>query len=132
MVWARAGRDHGACHSDMHAGKSWGLDDGRGCYLDVGIMGELTGDWQQRVKYLFYTCMFDLDFTRVAAAYRKVGVFPEGVGTDEEIGAQLRAILGPLLTGAMASLNLGHLITQSMDLLRAYAAKSPQELVLPA
>src|SRR3546814_10558795 len=76
--------------------------------------------------------MFDLYFTRVAAAYRKVGVFPEGVGTDEEIGAQLGAILGPMLTGGMASLNLGDLITQSMELMKAYDATSPQELVLLA
>ncbi|HEY9557468.1 MAG TPA: AarF/UbiB family protein [Acidimicrobiales bacterium] len=131
-VWAEAVMVHGPFHGDMHAGNIWVLDDGRGCYLDFGIMGELTGDWQQLVKDLFYTCMFDLDFTRVAAAYRKVGVFPEGVGTDEEIGAQLGAILGPMLTGGMASLNLGDLITQSMELMKAYDATSPQELVLLA
>jgi predicted unusual protein kinase regulating ubiquinone biosynthesis (AarF/ABC1/UbiB family) len=76
--------------------------------------------------------MFDLDFTRVAAAYRRVGVFPPGVGTDEEIGQQLGMILGPMLTGGMGSLNLGELITQSIELMKAYDATSPQELVLLA
>src|SRR5690606_41700962 len=61
-----------------------------------------------------------------------VGVFPPGVGTDEEIGAQLGMILGPMLTGGMGSLNLGELITQSMELMKAYEATSPQELVLLA
>ena len=131
-VWAEAVMVHGPFHGDMHAGNIWVLDDGRGCYLDFGIMGELTGEWQQLVKDLFYTCMFDLDFTRVAAAYRRVGVFPPGVGTDEEIGQQLGMILGPMLTGGMGSLNLGELITQSIELMKAYDATSPQELVLLA
>jgi predicted unusual protein kinase regulating ubiquinone biosynthesis (AarF/ABC1/UbiB family) len=131
-VWAEAVMLHGPFHGDMHAGNIWVLDDGRGCYLDFGIMGELTGEWRQLVKDLFYTCMFDLDFTRVARAYRRVGVFPEGVGTDEEIGAQLGAILGPMLTGGMGALNLGDLITQSLELMKAYEATSPQELVLLA
>ena len=131
-VWAEAVMLHGPFHGDMHAGNIWVLDDGRGCYLDFGIMGELTGEWRQLVKDLFYTCMFDLDFTRVARAYRRVGVFPEGVGTDEEIGAQLGSILGPMLTGGMGALNLGDLITQSLELMKAYDATSPQELVLLA
>jgi len=131
-VWAEAVMVHGPFHGDMHAGNIWVLDDGRGCYLDFGIMGELTGDWQQLVKDLFYTCMFDRDFTRVARAYRRVGVFPEGVGTDEEIGEQLGAILGPMLDGGMAALNLGDLVTQSLELMKAYDGTSPQELVLLA
>src|SRR3546814_16739672 len=46
-VWAEAVMVHGPFHGDMHAGNIWVLDDGRGCYLDFGIMGELTGDWQR-------------------------------------------------------------------------------------
>ncbi len=131
-VWAEAVMIHGPFHGDMHAGNIWVLDDGRGCYLDFGIMGELTGGWRDLVRDLFYTCMFDLDFTRVARAYRRVGVFPEGVGTDEEIGQHLGAILVPMLTGGMGNLNLGELINQSLELMKAYEATSPQELVLLA
>lgn len=131
-VWAEAVMVHGPFHGDMHAGNIWVLDDGRGCYLDFGIMGELSGDWKQLVKDLFYTCMFDLDFTRVAAAYRRVGVFPPDVGTDEEIGQSLAMILVPLLTGGFGALNLGELITQSLELMKVYDATSPRELVLIA
>ncbi|MET0727676.1 MAG: AarF/UbiB family protein [Acidimicrobiales bacterium] len=131
-VWAEAVMAHGAFHGDMHAGNIWVLDDGRGCFLDFGIMGELTGEWQQLVKDLFYTCMFDLDFTRVAAAYRRVGVFPPGIGTDEELGGRLAMILAPMLTGGMRSLNLGELMVQSLELMKAYDATAPQELVLLA
>ncbi len=131
-VWAEAVMVHGPFHGDMHAGNIWALDDGRGCYLDFGIMGELTGEWKQLVKDLFYTCTFDLDFTRVARAYRTVGVFPEGVGTDEELGERLGMIIGPMLTGGFGSLNIGELVLQSMELMKAYDAKSPQELVLIA
>jgi predicted unusual protein kinase regulating ubiquinone biosynthesis (AarF/ABC1/UbiB family) len=131
-VWAEAVILHGPFHGDMHAGNIWVLDDGRGCYLDFGIMGELTDDWRQLVRDLFYTCMFDLDFTRVAAAYRRVGVFPEGVGTDEEIGQRLGMVLGPMLQGGFVDINLGDLITQSVELMKAYEAVAPQELMLIA
>ncbi|MBX7159856.1 MAG: AarF/ABC1/UbiB kinase family protein [Acidimicrobiia bacterium] len=131
-VWAEAVMVHGPFHGDMHAGNIWALDDGRGCYLDFGIMGELTGDWKQLVRDLFYTCLFDLDFTRVARSYRRVGVFPPDVGTDEELGERLGMIIGPMVTAGMGSLNIGELVMQSMDLMKAYNATSPQELVLIA
>ncbi len=131
-VWAEAVMVHGPFHGDMHAGNIWILDDGRGCYLDFGIMGELTGEWQQLVRDLFFTCMFDLDFTRVAAAYRRVGVFPPDVGTDEEIGLRLGMILGPMLTSGMGSLNISDLVVQSIELMKAYDAAAPQELMLIA
>jgi predicted unusual protein kinase regulating ubiquinone biosynthesis (AarF/ABC1/UbiB family) len=131
-VWAEAVMVHGPFHGDMHAGNIWVLDDGRGCYLDFGIMGELTEEWRQLVKDLFYTCMFDLDFTRVARAYRRVGVFPPDLGTDEEIGARLGMILTPLLSGGMQALNVSDLVMQSVELMKAYDATAPQELMLVA
>lgn len=131
-VWAEAVMVHGPFHGDMHAGNVWVLDDGRGCYLDFGIMGELGPQWKHLVRDLFYTCMFDLDFTRVAAAYRRVGVFPADAATDEELGAVLAGILVPMLEGGMGSLNLGDLINQSLELMKTYNGRSPQELVLIA
>jgi predicted unusual protein kinase regulating ubiquinone biosynthesis (AarF/ABC1/UbiB family) len=130
-VWAEAVMVHGPFHGDLHAGNIWVLDDGRGCFLDFGIMGELTGDWRELVRDLFYTCLFDLDFTRVARAYRKVGVFPPGVATDEELGERLGAILGPML-GGFGRLDVGELVMQSMELMKTYGATSPPELALIA
>jgi predicted unusual protein kinase regulating ubiquinone biosynthesis (AarF/ABC1/UbiB family) len=131
-VWAEAVMVHGPFHGDMHAGNVWALEDGRGCYLDFGIMGELEDEWRQVLKDLFYTCSFDLDFTRVAAAYRRVGVFPPGAGTDEEIGAFLNSILGPILAAGYGALDIGQLVTQSLELLEAFDATAPRQLVLIA
>jgi predicted unusual protein kinase regulating ubiquinone biosynthesis (AarF/ABC1/UbiB family) len=123
---------HGPFHGDMHAGNIWALTDGRGCYLDFGIMGELPDEWKQVLKDLFYTCTFDLDFTRVARAYRRVGAIPAGIGTDEELGAFLNNVLGPMLTSGFASFDIVALVTQSVEMLKAYNATIPQELVLIA
>lgn len=131
-VWAEAVMVHGPFHGDMHAGNVWALEDGRGCYLDFGIMGELEDEWKQVLKDLFYTCSFDLDFTRVAAAYRRVGVFPPGVGTDEEIGAFLNSILGPILAAGYGAIDIGQLVAQSLELLKAFKATAPRQLVLIA
>jgi predicted unusual protein kinase regulating ubiquinone biosynthesis (AarF/ABC1/UbiB family) len=131
-AWAEAVMIHGPFHGDMHAGNVWALDDGRGCYLDFGIMGELEPEWREVLKDLFYTCSFDLDFTRVAAAYRRVGVFPPGVGTDEEIGAFLNSMLAPILLGGYGTIDIGQLVTQSLELLKAFNAVVPRQLVLIA
>jgi predicted unusual protein kinase regulating ubiquinone biosynthesis (AarF/ABC1/UbiB family) len=131
-AWAEAAMVHGPFHGDMHAGNVWALDDGRGCYLDFGIMGELEPEWRQVLKDLFFTCSFDLDFTRVAAAYRRVGVFPPGAGTDEEIGAFLNSMLAPILLGGYGTIDIGQLVTQSLELLKAFQATVPRQLVLIA
>lgn len=131
-VWAEAAMVHGPFHGDMHAGNIWILDDGRGCFLDFGIMGELTPQWRSVMKDIYYTCAFDRDFTRVARAYRTVGVFPAEFGTDEEIGAAMKMIVEPLIDVGMASVNLGDLITSSVTLMKDFGGTPPQELMLVA
>ncbi len=129
-AWAEAVMVHGPFHGDLHAGNIWVLDDGRGCFLDFGIMGELTDQWRQVMRDIYYTCVFDRNFTRVATAYRAVGVFPEGFGTDEEIGAAIGMIIEPMLVSGMASVNLGELITSSVSLMKEFGGIPPQELML--
>jgi predicted unusual protein kinase regulating ubiquinone biosynthesis (AarF/ABC1/UbiB family) len=129
-VWAEAVMVHGPFHGDMHAGNIWVLDDGRGCYLDFGIMGELNAQWKQVVRDLFYTFLFDLDFTRVVRAYRRVGVFPPDIGTDEEIGERMGAMFTPMLAAGFSSLSLGDLIVSAVELMKAYGGTAPQEMML--
>ncbi len=131
-VWAESVMVHGPFHGDMHAGNIWALDDGRGCFLDFGIMGELPPQWQQFLKDLFYTCMFDGDFVRVARAYRRVGAVPADAGTDEELGGMLRGILGNMLDDGFGGLDVAQLVASSMEMMKAYNSSTPQELVLIA
>ncbi len=129
-AWAEAVLVHGPFHGDMHAGNIWVLDDGRGCFLDFGIMGELQDEWRDVARDLYFTCVFDRDFARVARAYRSVGVFPEGMGTDEEIGERIGMILSPMLDAGMGSVSLGDLITSSVGLMKDFGGTPPQELML--
>ena len=131
-VWAEAAMVHGPFHGDMHAGNIWALDDGRGCYLDFGIMGELSPEWRDVLKDLFYTCAFDLDFVRVARAFRSVGAIPPDIGTDEELGAFLGAVLGTMLNDGFGSIDVAALVAQSLEMLKQYDASVPQELALIA
>src|SRR5437764_7343667 len=89
-VWMEACLVHGQFHGDVTAGNIWILDDGRVAYLDFGIMGELTDDWKQVMRDFFFTSALDNDFSRVARAYKRVGAFPDDIGTDEEIGARMQ------------------------------------------
>ena len=73
----------------MHAGNIWVLDDGRGCYLDFGIMGELTTTgraWSGTSSTRARSTRTSPAWRR---AYRRVGVFPDDMGTDEEIGERI-------------------------------------------
>lgn len=123
---------HGPFHGDMHAGNIWVLDDGRGCYLDFGIMGDLPPEWRDVLKDLFYTCAFDLDFVRVAKAFRRVGAVPPDVGTDEELGALMGSVIGTMLNDGFGSIDVAALVAQSLEMLKTYNASVPQELALIA
>lgn len=131
-VWAESVMVHGPFHGDMHAGNVWVLDDGRGCYLDFGIMGELPDEWKQVLKDLFYSCMFDRNFVRIAAAFRRVGALPADAGTDETLGAALEMLLGGLLDDGFGNLDIAVLVNQSLELTTTYNAELPRELVLVA
>jgi len=131
-VWAESVMVHGPFHGDMHAGNVWVLDDGRGCYLDFGIMGELSPEWRDFLKDLFYTCMFDRNFVRLAAGFRSLGVVPQTAPPDEELGAVLQALLGDLLDDGFGGLDIAALVTQAIELTSTYEAKNPRELVLIA
>lgn len=131
-VWIESVCVHGPFHGDMHAGNIWFLPDGRASFLDFGIMGELTPEYREVIKDILYTCMIDGDFTRIARAYRTVGVFPDDVGTDEELGSRLSMILGPMLQAGIGGMNLGEMLRMSIDLMDGYGAKGPRELVLVA
>jgi predicted unusual protein kinase regulating ubiquinone biosynthesis (AarF/ABC1/UbiB family) len=131
-AWAEAVLVHGPFHGDLHAGNIWVLDDGRGCFLDFGIMGELSEEWRDVARDLYFTCVFDRDFTRVARAYRSVGVFPEGMGTDAEIGARIAMILEPMLDAGMGQVSLGDLIASSVTLMKDFGGTPPRELMLVA
>ena len=131
-VWIESVCVHGPFHGDMHAGNIWFLPDGRASFLDFGIMGELTPEYREVIKDILFTCMIDGDFTRIARAYRRVGVFPDDVGTDEELGMRLSMILGPMLQAGIGGMNLGEMLKMSIDLMDSYGAKGPRELVLVA
>ncbi|GAA2725551.1 ABC1 kinase family protein [Actinocorallia aurantiaca] len=129
-VWVESALLRGVFHGDLHAGNLWLLDDGRMCYLDFGIMGEVTGPWRELLKDMFYTGMFDADFNRLVPHYRALGMIPEGIGTDAEIAMRLEMIFGPILKSGMAGISLGKTIGLIMDMAKQYQVDSPQELVL--
>jgi predicted unusual protein kinase regulating ubiquinone biosynthesis (AarF/ABC1/UbiB family)/CBS domain-containing protein len=129
-AWLEAVAIHGPFHGDMHAGNIWVLDDGRGTFLDFGIMGELDDQWKQVVRDLFQTVLLDQNWTRIAAAYKRVGILTDDVGTDEEIGMRLGMLMGPLLASNVGDLNVGELINMSVQLAEQYGAQAPKELVL--
>lgn len=129
-VWAEGVMIHGPFHGDLHAGNLWALEDGRGCFLDFGIVGELDDDWKQVLKDLFYSCMFDRDFTRIARAFRRVGAIPADIGTDEELGAMLGMFLGDVLDDGFGNLDMAAVVAQALEIAKTYNGVLPPEMAL--
>jgi predicted unusual protein kinase regulating ubiquinone biosynthesis (AarF/ABC1/UbiB family) len=82
------------------------------------------------VKDLFHTVLIDQDWTRVARAYKRVGILQESDGSDEQIGATLGTFLGPMLASNVGDIDVGELIGLSVQMAEQYGAQAPKELVL--
>jgi predicted unusual protein kinase regulating ubiquinone biosynthesis (AarF/ABC1/UbiB family) len=128
-TWLEAVAIHGPFHGDMHAGNLWVLDDGRSTYLDFGIMGELPDEYKQLIKDLFYTFMFDQDFSRIARAYKHLGIIDDAMGTDAEVGMRMQMVIAPML-GTTSSMSLADFIVSALDMMKQYGMTAPKELVL--
>ncbi len=130
-VWMEAALVHGPFHGDVHAGNLWMLEDGRLAFLDFGIMGELDDGWKQLLRDQFTTTMIDNDFSRLARAFKRVGVFPEDVGSDEEVGVRMQLVFGAMLDSGLSDVNLGELLSSIVGLMDQYSKEgTPRELVL--
>jgi predicted unusual protein kinase regulating ubiquinone biosynthesis (AarF/ABC1/UbiB family) len=131
-VWMEACLLHGPFHGDVHAGNIWVLDDGRVAFLDFGIMGELTDEWKEAMRDFFETSAIDNDFTRVARAYKRVGVFPPDAGSDEDIGASMKMIFGPMFDAGLGEVPMASLLAEIIRTMGAYSggAGTPKELQL--
>jgi predicted unusual protein kinase regulating ubiquinone biosynthesis (AarF/ABC1/UbiB family) len=128
-TWIEAVVVHGPFHGDMHAGNLWVLDDGRASYLDFGIMGELPDEYKQLVKDLFFTFMFDQDYSRIARSYKRLGIIGEDMGSDEEVGTRLQMVVAPML-GPTATMSLADFIMSSVEMMKQFGMTAPTELAL--
>jgi predicted unusual protein kinase regulating ubiquinone biosynthesis (AarF/ABC1/UbiB family) len=128
-TWLEAVVIHGPFHGDMHAGNLWVLQDGRASYLDFGIMGELPEEFKTLIKDLFYTFVFDQDFSRIARAYKNLGIMSDDMGTDLEVGLRIKMVVAPML-GPSSTMSLGDFLISSLEMMRQYGLTAPSELVL--
>ncbi|HLI25156.1 MAG TPA: AarF/UbiB family protein [Acidimicrobiales bacterium] len=128
-TWLEAVVIHGPFHGDMHAGNLWLLDDGRSSFLDFGIMGELPDEYKALVKDLFYTFMIDQDFSRIARAYKRLGLIAEDAGTDEEVGQRLQLVMSPML-GPAGGVSLGEFVVSALNMMKSFGMTAPRQLML--
>ena len=128
-VWAEAAMVHGPFHGDVHAGNLWVLEDNRACYLDFGIMGELTEPWRRAIADLLYTAMIDQDYRRVVRAYQSVGVMAEDLD-PEIVGPIIAMTMEPVLQKGIGGVSLGDQLKSNMELAEQFGVTTPKELVL--
>jgi predicted unusual protein kinase regulating ubiquinone biosynthesis (AarF/ABC1/UbiB family) len=130
-AWLEALAVHGPFHGDLHAGNIWALHDGRSCFLDFGIMGELDEEWRAMVRDILYTFMVDGDFVRIIAGYKRLGVISDAMGDDAQLAAIMSAVFGPMMAMRMQDLNFGEMFQQSLDMAEQMGdISAPEELSL--
>lgn len=130
-AWIEAMAIHGPFHGDLHAGNIWALEDGRACFLDFGIMGEFSPEWQQMVKDILFTFMVDHDFARIVRGYKQLGILSTDLGDDETLGAMLHSVFEPIMNTRMEELQFADLFMQSLELSEQMGdISAPQELSL--
>ncbi|WP_109528220.1 MULTISPECIES: ABC1 kinase family protein [Nocardia] len=129
-VWLEGVTVHGLFHGDVHAGNLWLLDDGRLAMLDFGIVGTMTPQWRGMVRAMFYASAFDGDFTPVASALRELNLFAEQSTDDSAIGRQLAIVLGPILSGELARLDLKMITSALLDFGKRRGVAGPEQLIL--
>jgi len=129
-VWMEAALRHGPFHGDVHAGNLWLLEDDRAAYLDFGIMGDLPVEYREALSDAIYTVMIDNDFTRIVRAWKRLGIVPESIGSDEVIAEQVKLVMEPMLGLTIGQVSLGEMMKQQLDMAEQFGAQSPKELVL--
>ncbi|WP_083874693.1 ABC1 kinase family protein [Nocardia paucivorans] len=129
-VWLEGVVVHGLFHGDVHAGNMWLLDDGRLAMLDFGIVGTMTPPWRELVRALFHASAFGGDFTPVVTALRELDLFAEQSADDMAIGRQLAMVLGPILKGELARLDLKTVTTMLVEFGARRGVAGPQQLIL--
>lgn len=131
-AWLEACVDDGLFHGDVHAGNLWLLDDGRASFLDFGIMGELDEPWRDLIRSLFRSTAIDGDFSHLARSFKAVGAFPADVGSDDEVGLQMRLVFGPVVDAPLFEVSLGTVLKSVVGLMDQYSggAGTPKELLL--
>jgi predicted unusual protein kinase regulating ubiquinone biosynthesis (AarF/ABC1/UbiB family) len=129
-VWMEAALRHGPFHGDVHAGNLWLLEDDRAAYLDFGIMGDLPVEYREALSDAVYTVMIDNDFTRIVRAWKRLGIVPESIGSDEVVAEQVKMVMEPLLNLTIGQVSLGELMKQQLEMADQFGAQSPKELAL--
>lgn len=130
-AWIEAMAVHGPFHGDLHAGNIWALEDGRACFLDFGIMGEFTPEWQAMVSDILYTFMIDEDFARIVRGYKRLGVIDADVGDDETLGQMLAMAFEPVTSSRMEDLQFSELFQKSLEIAEQMGdIAAPEELSL--
>ena len=65
-----------------------------------------------------------------AKPFKRVGAFPDDIGTDEDVGLRMQMVFGPMLDVGLSQVSLGDVFKGIVQMMESYDVPSPQELVL--
>lgn len=129
-VWFEAAYLHGLFHGDVHAGNIWVLDDGRGAYLDFGLMGELPPQYREAMIAAMETSTIDGDYRRVVLAFQKAGMLPDEIGDIDSVAALMKQMAEPLLELSIGDTSLAEVLSSQLEMAEQFGTKADENMVL--
>ncbi|WP_260400390.1 ABC1 kinase family protein [Burkholderia ubonensis] len=122
--------EHGFFHGDPHPGNVFVLADGRLCFHDFGIMGELSTHDQEALAQLILAVSSG-DVAMMVDAYFDMGVATVNVDRDA-LGRDASNALDAYYKAAGKGYSFGEIVRQFVQLSQRHAIRVPHQFLLVA
>ncbi|MGD9018563.1 MAG: AarF/UbiB family protein, partial [Desulfobacterales bacterium] len=121
--------EKGFFHADPHPGNLLVSEGRRLCILDWGMVGRLTS--QERYELIdLIGAVVSNDSEELTEAVLSIAARGEGAIDRRALERNLMEVLDSHLTDSVATLRVGRIILDVMDMVRSYRLKIPSNLVL--
>ncbi|MGH9022559.1 MAG: ABC1 kinase family protein [Acidimicrobiia bacterium] len=128
-AWMEGAFEHGLFHGDVHAGNLLIDTEGRGVFLDFGIMGRLDARVRRIMRRGVPALIAFGNFKEVAIALYRLGAAPAAANLDEAASA-VAEVLGPLRDAPLSQISYGDLLADIVRVGLRFQIRLPRELVL--
>lgn len=128
-AWMEGAFEHGLFHGDVHAGNLLVDTEGRGVFLDFGIMGRLDPKVRRIMRRGVPALIAFGNFKEVAIALYRLGAAPAAADLDEAAAA-VAEVLGPLREKPLSEISYGDLLADIVRVGLRFEIRLPRELVL--
>ncbi|KAK2080806.1 hypothetical protein QBZ16_000660 [Prototheca wickerhamii] len=114
----------GFYHADPHPGNLLKTEDGRLCYIDFGMMGEIDGG-VRRALLRATLHLVNREYRALADDFAALGMLPARRGAAEDVSAALTRVFAGALAGGVSELSFARLSSELSRVMYAHGFRIP-------